>query len=173
MPSWFSSVPWDAITAIATIGIATVGGWQIAAIRWQNKGWETLRVCEKYDLDPILDRALRNLKIARDSGEFAKNPLPFTLDVCTVLNYLEGIATGIKQGLYVEELARDHMEPIVNEHVLQYLSSDVLEKLRFNAKDYRRLKSLNKRWEDENKRKEDEPTLFRDGRWWFFGRRRS
>jgi type VI protein secretion system component VasK len=61
MFEWLEHIPWDAITAIATIGIATVGGWQITAIRRQTKGWKTLEICEKHDQDPIIDQALRNL----------------------------------------------------------------------------------------------------------------
>jgi hypothetical protein len=37
-----------------------------------------------------------------------------------MLNYLDGVAIGICQGLYHEGLARDHLQSIVNVHVDRY-----------------------------------------------------
>jgi hypothetical protein len=34
----------------------------------------TLNACEKYDLDPVLDRIINHIETGRDDGTLAKNP---------------------------------------------------------------------------------------------------
>jgi hypothetical protein len=49
---------WAAIQGLATIAVAIIAGYQIRQLRKDQGGWETLRACEKYDTDPVLDKAL-------------------------------------------------------------------------------------------------------------------
>ncbi len=51
-----------------------------------------------------------------------------------ILNYLDGLATGIEQKLYIEEVIKDHLSPIFKHAVVNFLdtkrvSPDGLEKL--------------------------------------------
>jgi len=119
-----------ATLAIATFGLAVVtallvyiGRIQVLELRHEAKQERTLEYCNRYDCDPILDGALRRLGEARETGKLIKN-YNITADVATVLNYLDGLATGIAQELYIEELAKDHMEHVFLKHVEQYLSKD-------------------------------------------------
>jgi hypothetical protein len=147
--SW-TATEWAAFGAIATAAITfflvAVGAYQISAIRDQNRRWRTLAACERYYLDPLLDKASRALKEARESGELERNPKPLSIDVITVLNYLDGIAIGIYQGLYIEELARDHLQPMVEENVAEFLRGDTPGKLGLNLRDFRHLVALEGRW---------------------------
>jgi hypothetical protein len=142
------SFPWSAVEAIATVSLVLIGAWQIKAIRKQEKGWKTLEACEKYDQDPVLDRSLRNIAGAKTSGELDKNPEAFRVDYTTVLNYLDGIATGIRQNLYIERIARDHLEPILVGHVKDWLKPGTAARIGIDLDDYKRLRKLAETWNE-------------------------
>jgi hypothetical protein len=98
-----------ALLALATVILILIGFFQIRAIRKQNQRWHTLSVCERYTTDPILDGSLKSLRKLHNEGTFDAECKKHTTEIITVLNYLDGIAIGIYQGLYLDELARDHL----------------------------------------------------------------
>jgi hypothetical protein len=110
-----------------------------------TKGWKTLSVCEKYDLDPTLTKCCLTLAHAgRD--EIRKHPENYQSELITVLNYLDGIAIGIEQNLYVESLVRDHLERILKTHVEKTLVGSNAADLKIDASGYDRLIRLYNRW---------------------------
>ncbi|HEY0464322.1 MAG TPA: hypothetical protein VGC79_08945, partial [Polyangiaceae bacterium] len=115
---------WTAIgtiaLAFATLVLVAVGYRQLISIRAEAKKERTLAICHRYDIDPVLDVSLRSLWILQTSAnKTAKDLKKHRPDIVTVLNYLDSIAVGIEQELYIEELARDHIESIVKTHVEQ------------------------------------------------------
>jgi hypothetical protein len=140
------NLPWDAIAAVGACVTAIVAWWQIQALRAQQKGWETLHACRQYDTDAVLDKALSVVRDARTRGDLAKDPLPWRLEIVTVLNYLEGIATGIAQGFYDKRIVRDHMEPIMKDHVHEFLAGPVMTKLDFKPEYFPNLVALVEAW---------------------------
>jgi hypothetical protein len=135
-----------ALQAIITIFLVAVGLHQILDIRNQNRRWRTLEACDRYHLDAPLIDICRNLRRARDSGEFHKEPRKFRPDIIVLLNYLDGLAIGIYQGLYIDELARDHMQLILNSHVQQYLKDGMPKTLDIETDAYKYLMALDERW---------------------------
>lgn len=134
------------ILAAATAALVLAAFYQIRSFREEAKKTRTLAACEKYDTDPVLDNCLRKLRAAWDDGSILQNSSAFRIDVVTVLNHLDGIAIGIEQGLYIEELVRDHHEKIFNDHFDQYLASDAprIDGLDRNA--YLTLRALCEKW---------------------------
>jgi hypothetical protein len=55
---------------------------------------------------------------------------------------MDGVAIGISQGLYIEAIARDHMEPMVIEYRDLYLNEHEMTELNINPADFVRLKEL-------------------------------
>jgi hypothetical protein len=53
-----------------------------------------------------------------------------------ILNYLDGIAIGVHQGLYVEELARDHLKDIVCTRVRNLLETAFAQEVKFDPHDW-------------------------------------
>ncbi len=147
------------VLAVATIFLVVIGRNQIVAVRKEAKQERTLAYCDRYDNDPVLDRCLRRLGIAREAGRLVKSA-SIRADATTVLNYLDGLAVGIAQGLYINELARDHMEPILKAHVEQYLGEKSPD-LGVSKDDYRMLLALAERWGVSGKGVPQ--TLYRDG----------
>ena len=110
--------------ALATIAVAWVAGYQIsaaraeaAAARDEAKRQRTLEVVSRYDHDPVLDRALRRMARARDSGRLFTDARTYRTDVIAVMNYFEAIAIGLKQDIYILEMVRDYMEPVFRSHI--------------------------------------------------------
>ncbi len=130
--------------AIATSLLVFYGRQQIMSIRREAKRERTLSYCHRYDSDPILDGALRRLGKAREDKTLARNSAT-RADIATVLNYLDGLATGIEQHLYIEELARDYMEPVLLHHVEQYLGGGAPD-LGVKRDEYTMLLALADRW---------------------------
>ena len=66
-----------------------------------------------------------------------------------VLNFLDGIAIGVGQGLYIEELAKDHLKTIVNSHVQNLLVSECARSLDLDKKDFQFLDAMNRKWRND------------------------
>lgn len=162
----------DAWTAIATLAstfltavLVGVGTWQVSELQSQNKKSRTLTTCEKYDLDPILDASLRNLAAGNLSGDFAKAPRKYKTDVTTILNYLDSVAIGIEQGLYIDALAKDHLSVIVKKHVKDYLSDvGAARSIGIDPENFGHLKALGERWSRDFTHYRDSRLFFGKGR---------
>lgn len=139
-------VDWNAWEAIAATGVLVVGFWQAISIRREARQERTLAVCNRYDSDANLGQCLKTLRAARDSGDFLKDARKYRYETVTVLNYLDAIAIGIAQGLYIESLARDHLEAIVDDHCQHYLSERTVKTLDIQLNDFRHLQELRKKW---------------------------
>jgi hypothetical protein len=63
-----------------------------------------------------------------------------------MLNYLDGVAIGIYQGLYIEGLARDHLQSIVKVHVDRYLKIGMPKRLSIDPQNYWYIAALEQRW---------------------------
>jgi hypothetical protein len=163
VPDWFYTLEfWTGWLAAATTLVVVVAAWQIMALRRQAKGWQTLAACEKYDLDPVLDRCARKLAKA-GTKKIRKNPERYKVEMITVLNYLDGVAIGIEQNLYVESIAWDHLEPMLIDHVTTHLTGPKAAVFGFDQQEYARLIKLSNKWREKL-------TRFTD-RWsWFFWR---
>jgi hypothetical protein len=135
-----------ALQAIITTLLVAVGLQQILDIRNQNRRWRTLEACDRYHQHAPLIDICRNLRRAQDSGEFQNDPKKFRPDIIVLLNYLDGLAIGIYQGLYIDELARDHLQIILNYHVEQYLKDGIPRKLDIETDAYKYLMALDERW---------------------------
>ncbi len=134
--------------AVALFAAAAVAWWQIAALRRDQRAWETLKACERYDSDLVLSAMLLRLRDARDSNQLATNPRPFRFEMSTILNYLEGIAIGLEQNFYNERVVRDHLEPIMRAHYQEFLV-DFGPRAGMDAHDFNRLRSLINRWDGQ------------------------
>jgi hypothetical protein len=136
-----------------------VGITQLISLRHNAKVRETLSACERYDSDGVITQCLRSLKQGEDSGEIALKPTAYSLDLITILNYFEGIAIGISQGLYDKKVAKDHLEPIIAYYVDKYMSSEAQRHFSIDApSDYNRLIALHNEWRASPK---PQPTHYR------------
>jgi hypothetical protein len=120
---------WTFAQATASIAVAGIAWFQIGALRKEqsiqqqfHKNWETLKACEKYDTDPVLTESLKILRDARNSGDLLKFPKNYSLEMITILNFLEGIIIGIEQRFYNEDVVYDHLKPIIEDHINEFLS---------------------------------------------------
>ncbi len=144
-PLWWTAIGAMA-TAIITLILVIVGYTQIRETRHQNQRWATIAVCDQYHLDFVLGRSLRRLSVARAANKIDGHEREYQFDVTRVLNYLDGLAIGIAQGMYVEALARDHMQSIVKTHVQQYLKDGKPKLFDIEIEDFRYLTALELRW---------------------------
>ena len=114
--------PWAAVQGIALIGAALIAWYQIGALRREQKNWETLKACERYESDQVLTQCLMALREARLDSKLTAEPRRYSLEMSTILNYLEGIAIGVEQGFYDKNIVRDHLEIIMRGHVRNSLN---------------------------------------------------
>ncbi len=105
-----------------------------------------MAACDRYNFDPILDDCLRKLRDAKRDKKFDGHESDFRLEITTILNYLDGIAIGIYQGLYIEDLARDHMHQIVVSHVNSYLRDGMPKKIDLEVQEFQYVVALAERW---------------------------
>jgi hypothetical protein len=167
-----SEAHWVTLTAIGTFGIALatvllaiVAGYQISEARRETRTNRTLEIISRYDECPVLERALRRMAKARDKGDLATNVQAYRLEIVALLNYLETIAMGTKQGLYIKELIEDYMQPIIIFHVDETIRLELLKGLEAEPKDFQHVFQLKKDWDDakekEAKRQAEEAAKLR------------
>ena len=137
--------------ALATVGVAWVAWYQIGAARAEAKKTRTLEIVSKYDHDPVLDRALRRTARARDSKLLFTNTMDYRTDIVAVMNYFETIAIGIKQGMFIEEMVRDFMEPIVKSHIDEIEKEKLFEKIAADPDYFEHICELNEGWKPKSK----------------------
>jgi hypothetical protein len=75
-----------------------------------------------------------------------QNPIAFKTRIATILNYLDAIAIGIDQDLYIEELAKDHLEHVVRRTVAHYIDSGMAARAGLDPTNYHRLQALAVKW---------------------------
>lgn len=152
--------------AVATIILIVTGVYQVLAIKRENRHWQTLAACDRYNYDSILDRCLRELRDAKKAGIFFDNEKNYRLEITTVLNCLEGIAIGISQGLFIEDLVRDHMYSPVVDHVNEFLTDGMPKKIGIDPHSFPFIEALNDKWTAISR------TRYRGHSWWQRWRRR-
>jgi hypothetical protein len=130
----------------ATLSLVAVGYFQLRSVRAESRKSRTIEVCNRYDIEPVLDKSLRAVAVAKDSGDLAKNPQKYRLDVDNILNFLESIAIGVEQGLYDKDLVKDYMQPIMRRHVAELIESGIAKAISAGPNDFKALEKLDKDW---------------------------
>ena len=144
--------PWVAIQGVALILATCIAWYQLWRLRRDQRGWETLKACERYDMDQVLDRALCHLRKGRNEKKFSTAPREYSLEVAAVSNYFEGMVLGARQGFYDERIVRDHLEDIIRDHAVEFLGEPMSTQMGFHKDGYSRLlKALGEWKEDDDK----------------------
>jgi hypothetical protein len=142
--------PWVAIQGIALVSTVFIAWYQLWRLRLDQRGWETIKACERYDLDPVLDRALCHLRKGRNEKRFNSAPREFSLEVAAVSNYFEGMVLGSRQGFYDERIVRDHLEDIIRDHADEFLAPVMTDAMGFERDGYSRLLGALKEWKEND-----------------------
>jgi hypothetical protein len=140
---------WTFCVFAATVALAIIAVNQIGAARTENRKTQTLLACGQYDTNQVMFDAQKVLARAKVSGELQRDPRKFRLEIMTLLNFLDAIAIGVKQDLYVNDLAREHMGRIARRHIRDLIESDVLGKIDCRPEYFNDLVELDKRWQKE------------------------
>lgn len=150
---WLNQTQWTGIAAIAqsiAAGAAAIAlgfaAYQIRAIRKENEKGRTLAACERYDLDPILAPSVREVRVAKKSGELEKDPKKYAEDVHTVINYLDQLAIGCQSDAYNEVILFDYMKHIVEWHYANLIESKLAEGLGWHPYHYEAFARLAIEW---------------------------
>lgn len=156
MPDVFwglTAAGWTAIGAIGTLVLALttavlvgVGVCQIRSLRHEGKKDRTIAACDRYVNDPVLDATCHRLRRASLCGDLVEKPSEYYTDIRTLLAYLDSLAVGAYQGIYIEDLMRDHLQPVVIGHVEQYLIGSLPQMFGLNTTNYGHLLSLYEEW---------------------------
>ena len=146
-----SAAQWTALGTMVLAGLTlfiVIAGWiQLRAMRHEADKERTIAMCDRYDFDPVLDPCLRRLSVATGhGGDYKTNADKYKSDVVTVLNYLDSMAVGIKQGIYIESLAHDHSHVILRGHVKELLGLGAPNIVGIDSANYAELIELNKKW---------------------------
>lgn len=142
---------WTALLFFATVGLAIIAWVQIAAARRENRLTQTLIACGLYDTNQVIFSACQTIMKAKDAGTLERDAYSLRLEILTVLNFLDAIAIGVSQGMYVKELVKEHMSGIMARHVRELINSPVGAASGCNAEYYPRLLALNAEWSPQPK----------------------
>jgi len=156
--AWVTAIG-TAVAAAAAVGAAAIAWVQLEKLRDQirqssdlDRRRNTLDACQRFEKDELLKQAMKNLWQATDSGtDYRKLTATNDFDVLTVLNYFDGLAIGIAERVYVEEMARDFLEDSLNKAVRALIYGESGEgwkasKPIFPEKDFAILVKLYRAW---------------------------
>jgi hypothetical protein len=120
---------------------------QLNTQREENRKWKTLEICAQYEFNEMVSVAAGKVQAALYGNKLTDGKCAeICRDATVVLNYLDGIAIGVSQGLYIEDLAKDHLRQIVKFHV-EKLLHDNCTRLRLDPNDYQFVIDMNKKWQ--------------------------
>jgi hypothetical protein len=137
------------ITALATCAVAVIAWRQLPLIARQVEAlaeqirvsrvanedaerrareWETLKACQLYDVDPVIDGATLRIWEASCQGTNYLRPEVQRRDIICLLNYLDGLATGIEQKLFIEAIIRDHLGAVFDHAVRSFIDTSIVDR---------------------------------------------
>lgn len=151
MPDWVWH-SFQCVGAIGTVSTAWIAQQQIHQANRQQKGSKSLEAAERYETDAILDAALRRIRETQLKPRRLRNRTQLRIDIVTILNYLDGIAIGVKQGFYDEKIVRGHLDAIVKDHYTEFLSpeaSDYAREIGYGLEWWPELVKLEKKWDNK------------------------
>ena len=136
-----------AITAGATLVIAWAAVRQlpliVAQVRWlaqqieqaskadraaeeRKRVWQTVDRMQSYTTNPVFDAAAERVWVASNEGQDYKSPNVKKRDIIVILNFLNGIATGVRQELYVKEIVHDNLREPIKAAVEDFIHSGIV-----------------------------------------------
>lgn len=115
----------------------------------QQRKWQTLEACAKYEESQTLREDLRAMCSKRISPSDYSNMVSggYELNCLMVLNYLDGIAIGVQQGLYDKKIVSQHMAPIIDDYVINILNKLPVGCTRLKMESHESLLKLWKGWQ--------------------------
>ncbi len=140
---------WTAILSLVTIGLAYMVYWQVGCLREDAKQARTILACERYDLDPLLQKAASKLdKIVR-TKKFVREAKKYKSEITLVLNYLEQLAIGCNCNVYHEGLLKTFMREIFRGHIKDLVDSGAAAKTsdERDPREFEVMLALSKKWE--------------------------
>ena len=112
----------------------------------------TVEAVRRYETDPQLRSAIQALWVKTKQGtDYTSLTDTDQFNVITILNYFDGIASGIEQGVLVEDIARDQLRFVLDKAVKALLKGQsgdswVAEEPAAPDDGYDTLLSLQNRW---------------------------
>jgi hypothetical protein len=129
----------DSVVAITSIVLVVIAASQVPLLIRQLKAhgnqmtieddrerkWATVRACDRFTNDPIIFEVSRRIWDASLQGtDYTDLSSIDRFDVAVLLNYLEGMAVGIAQGIYMENIIKDHFTPAIDKAVRVFLRGE-------------------------------------------------
>ena len=124
MQNWIivisSFISAGATIALVWIAIVQLGGIkeQIKQDSNQDRRRNTLEACQRFEKDPIIKDAMKRLwNVTVNGTDYTKLTDEYKFEALTLLNYLQSLAIGIKQKVYLEEMVKDFLQERVEKEV--------------------------------------------------------
>jgi hypothetical protein len=95
---------------------------------------------------------------ARDKGVLLEKAHDYRVDILAVMNYLETIAIGIKQEVFIAEMVQDFMDHIAWFHIDEFSQGGMREKIGVSPTGFEHIIEIANGW-----RPKAAATRFRDG----------
>jgi hypothetical protein len=104
-----------------------------------------LRACERYYSDAVISEATRRIWVASNNGTDYIDATIDSHDLIITLNYLDGIAVGIKQHVYSAPIVKDHMQSTYIK-IIDVIKPDVVPRIIPDWVGYEAISELRASW---------------------------
>ena len=116
-PAWLGA--WASVaTAIFTLFLALIAMRQLGVIAAQYRKSATLDACNRYDAEALLaDYREKIERFIEKPDEYPLDHIDIEIAWTAIFNYFDAIAIGLKQRLYDNEIAREHIGTILRDWI--------------------------------------------------------
>jgi hypothetical protein len=129
----------DSVVAITSIALVVIAASQLPLLVSQLKAqgnqmrieyererkWATVKACDRYSDDPIIFAVARRIwDVSQQGTDYTDLGKIDRFDIAVLLNYLEGMAVGVTQGIYIEDIIKDHFMPVIDKAVRVFLKGE-------------------------------------------------
>jgi hypothetical protein len=132
MPGGWASFIAEMLTAMGALAAAGIAYWQLKQIVNETKiqgdrerQWQTIAACQRYITDPVLLEAKRKIWLARGNGtkDRIEDVQSVKQDAIFIMNYLDSVAIGVRQGVYLKEVVKDNLRPVMVDAVARFIEN--------------------------------------------------
>ena len=124
MQDWIIAIS-SGISAGATIALAWIAKVQLGGLKKQIKQAaeqdsrrNTLEACQRFEKDPIIKDARKMLWAVTNNGtDYTILTDEHKFNALTLLNYFQGLAIGIEQNVYIEQMVKDFLQEHLEKEV--------------------------------------------------------
>jgi hypothetical protein len=121
---WFAANAADWSMVLITLVLAGLAYKQLRDANYNNRKWTTLQVCDRFDHSEECRKSQKVLEAVWYHEDRKCSDKDFDDALYHYFNCFDGVCIGVIQGLYIDEIVRDHLRYLLD-NAMQLITDDM------------------------------------------------